>query len=87
MGEARQMQLRQRQRDNAEIANPHKQGTKGDTKDTLARQNKQHRILQQNKARTSRNHSKTKEMELDTVTKICKGQRDRGCAGLATQPD
>jgi hypothetical protein len=46
------------EKENAEIANLHKQVTKEDTKDTLARQNKQHRIVEQNKARTSRNHSK-----------------------------
>jgi hypothetical protein len=38
--------------------------TKEDTKDTLARQNN-HRIVEQYKTRSNRNHSKTKEMELD----------------------
>jgi hypothetical protein len=46
------------------------------TKDTLARQNKQHRIVEQNKSRTSRNHSKRKEMELDS-TYVKKGKRQR----------
>jgi hypothetical protein len=41
---------------------------------TLARQNKQHRIVEQNKSRTSRNHSKRKEMELDS-TYVKKGKR------------
>jgi hypothetical protein len=45
--------------------NLHEQVIKEDTKDTLARQNKQHRIVEQEKARTSRNHSRMKEMELD----------------------
>jgi hypothetical protein len=45
--------------------NLHEQVIKEDTKDTLARQNQQHRIVEQDKARTSRNHSRMKEMELD----------------------
>jgi hypothetical protein len=55
------------QRDNAEIANFHKQITKENTKDILVRQNKQHQIVEQDKAGTRRNHSKTKEMELDWI--------------------
>jgi hypothetical protein len=50
-----------------------KQVTKEDTKGTLARQNKQYRIVEQNKARTTRNRSKTKEVQLD-CTYVKKGK-------------